>query len=42
MMRFNMRVVPVRTQMTNTQKKNNSEMSTQKIPNSHIYYLDEI
>ena len=36
MMRFNMRVLPVRMQMTNTQKRNNYKISTQKIPNSQI------
>ena len=33
MMIFNMCVGPVRTQMTNTQNMNNSEMSIQRIPN---------
>ena len=33
MMRLNMRVVPVRTKITNTQKMNNSEMSAENIPN---------
>ena len=41
MMRFNMRVGPVRTQMTNVQKMNNSEMSTQNNPNLHVCYTDE-
>ena len=39
---FNMRIGPVRMQMTNTQKMNNTEMSMQKIPNLHVCYLDEI
>ena len=37
MTRFNMRVGPVRTQITNTQVMNNPEMGTEKIPNSHVY-----
>ena len=37
----NMRVEPVRTQITNTQKTNNSLMSTQNIPNFRVCYLDE-
>ena len=40
-MRFNVRISPVRTQMTNTQKMNNYEMSTQNIPNSQVYYLEK-
>ena len=35
-------VEPVRTKMTNTQKMNNYEMSTQSIPNLHVCSLDEI
>ena len=38
---FNMRVGPVITQITNTQKMNNSDMSTKKIPNSRVCYLDK-
>ena len=38
-MRFNMRVGPVRTKMNTTQNMNNSEMSTQKIPNLHVCSL---
>ena len=41
MMRLNSQVGPVRTQTTNTQKMNISEMNTQKIPNSHVFSLDE-
>ena len=39
---FNIHVGPVRTKMINTQKMNNSEMSTQNIPNLRVCYLDEI
>ena len=35
MMRLNSHVGPVRTQITNTQRINNSEISTQKTPNLH-------
>ena len=35
-MRFNMPIGPVRTQMTNTQNMNNSEMSMQNISNLHV------
>ena len=38
---FIISIVPVRAQMTNTQRMNNSETITQKIPNSHVYSLDE-
>ena len=38
---FNMRVGPVRTHMTNTQKMNISEMNTQKIPNYCVCYSGE-
>ena len=38
---FNMRVGPIRTHMTNTQKMNNYEMSTQKITNFQVCSLDE-
>ena len=37
MLRLNLHVYPVRTQITNTQKMNKSEMSTQKTPNLHVY-----
>ena len=40
-MRLESHVGPVRTQMTNTQKMNKYEMSTQKNPNSHVYYFDK-
>ena len=40
-MRLNSHVVPVRMQMTNTQNMNIYEMNTQKIPNSHVCYLDK-
>ena len=40
-MGFNMCVGPVRMQMTNTQKINNSETSTKNIPNLHVCYLDK-
>ena len=39
--RFNMCVGPVRTQMTNTKSMNNSDMSTQKIPNLHVCSLND-
>ena len=42
MMRLNLRVGPVRTQMTNTQKKKNYEMSAQKITNLRVCSQDEI
>ena len=42
MMRLNYHVVHVRTQMTNTQKMNNSDMSTQNIPNVHISSTEDI
>ena len=41
LIRLNYHVVPVITQMTNTQKINNYEMSTQKIPSSHVCSMDE-
>ena len=41
MMRFNICVGPVRTKMTNTQKMNHSEMSTQNIHNLNVWYSDE-
>ena len=41
MMRLNLHIGPIRTQMTSTQKMNNSEMSTKNNPNSHVYSLDE-
>ena len=41
-MRLNMKVGPVRTQMTNTQKMNNSEMSTKNIPNLHVCSTEKI
>ena len=37
MMRLNFHVGPVRTQLTNTQNMNISEMNTQNIPNLHIF-----
>ena len=37
MVRFNFPVGPVRTQITNMQKMNISDMSTQKIPNLRVY-----
>ena len=40
--RFNICVSPVRTQMTNTQKMNNDEISTQNIPNLHVCYLEKV
>ena len=42
MMIFNMRVCPVRTQMTNTNFLNDYEMSMQKIPNLHVCSLERI
>ena len=36
MMRFNIRLGPVRTQITNTQKMNDSEMNTKNIRNLHV------
>ena len=41
MMRFNLRVGPVRTQMTNMQKMNNYDMIMQKIPNLHVCSSDD-
>ena len=41
MTRFNMRVGPVRTKRTNTQKMNISEIIRQEIPNSHVCSTDE-
>ena len=41
MMRFNMCVGYVRTQITNRQKMNNSEISTKNIHNLHVCYSDE-
>ena len=41
MMIFNIRVGPVRTQMTNSQKMNTYEMIIQMISNLHIYSSDE-
>ena len=35
-MRLNSHVGTVRTQITNTQNMNNSDMSTQKTPNLHV------
>ena len=40
MMILNLHAGPVRTQMINTQRMNNSEMSTQNTPNLHVCYLD--
>ena len=39
-MRVNMRVCPLRMKMTNTQKMNCFETSTQNIPNLHVCYLE--
>ena len=39
MIRFNFHVGPVRTQMTKTQRMNNSDMSKKNIPNLRIYYM---
>ena len=36
MMRLNLHIGPVITQMTNTQNMNNYEMSTQKTRNLHV------
>ena len=41
MVRLNFPVGPVRTQMTNTQKMNNSEISTQNITNYRVCSSDE-
>ena len=41
MVRFNMRVGPIRTKTTDTQKLNRSEMITQNIPNFYVCYLDK-
>ena len=41
MMRLNLYFGPVRTQITNTQKMNISEMNTQKISNFHVCSSDE-
>ena len=41
MMISNLRFVPVRTQITNMKKMNNSDMNTQNIPNLHVRSLDE-
>ena len=41
MMRFNLRIGHVITQITNAKKMNNSDRSTQKIPNSYVFSLDE-
>ena len=38
MIRFNLRIDPVSTQITNMQQTNNYDMGTQKIPNSRVYY----
>ena len=40
-MRLNLHVGPVRTQMTNTQKMNIYEMNKQNIPNLYVCSLDE-
>ena len=42
MMRFNICIGPVSTQMTNTRKINSSDMSRQNIPNSQVCSLDNI
>ena len=42
MMRLNSHVGPVRMQRTNTQKINNSDISTQNIPNLHVCYTENI
>ena len=39
MIRLNSHVGPVRTQISNAQKMNHSEMSTQNIPNEYVYSL---
>ena len=41
MMRFNIPIGPLRTQMTNMLNMNNHETSMQKIPNSHVCSLGE-
>ena len=41
MTRLNLHVVPVRIKMTNTQRMNNSEMSTQNIPNFRVCSTDK-
>ena len=41
MMRLNLHVGPVRTQMNNTQRMNIYKMNTQKIPNSYVFSLYE-
>ena len=41
-MTLNVRICPVRTQISNTQRMNNSEMSTQKMNNLYVCYLDNI
>ena len=42
MMRLNSHIGPVRTQMTNTQNMNISDMNMQNIPNLRVCYLYEI
>ena len=42
MMIHNSHIGPVRTQMTNTQKMNKSEISTKNTHNSHVCSSDEI
>ena len=42
MTRLNLHVGPVRTQMNNTQKMNNSDMSIKNNPNSHVCSTEEI
>ena len=41
MMIFNISVGPARMQINNTQKINNSDISTQDIPNSHVCYSEK-
>ena len=41
MMIFNLGVVSLRSQTNDMQRMNNSEMSTQNIPNLHVGSLDE-
>ena len=41
MTRLNIHVGPLGTQITNTQKTNNYDMSTQNIYNSQVCYSDE-
>ena len=41
MIRLNLNVDPVRTQLTRTQNMNISEMNAQNSPNMHVYSLDE-